>query len=599
MKKNILKNKLLAFSLAFAVSLVPVFGAADEASAAMAYIPAAGKANLKVIDISHYDVPSYRNKGRTVYLYNKIKWPLLKKCVNAIYIKATEGTGNTDPCYKTLARSAQSAGISRGFYHYFWPKDQADAKRQADIFYNAIKKYKYDCAPALDVEEKNYHSGAAITNDITAFANEFKSKSGQDIMIYSSQGFINENFGGSLSKYRLWIAHWNVSSPKDTTVWHNWDMWQYSGRPLAVGGMPCPVDCDKATGRIFLNSVSGMTQLDYPDGTQTFPDLADDQSGVTVSGWAISYYGVSRVDVCVDGESVGTVSKEDFTARSDVGKKFGGAGYADAANSGYSFTIPDGSLPNGRHVVRTAAVDSRGNAVWSSQRAFTVNIPDDKTGLDGPSGTFTGDITASGWAVSYFGIDRVEVYVDGAYNGMVSNDEMTERADIEKEYAGGGYKDLAHSGFSYSIPNIDLAGGSHVVRTVAIDENGDEVWSAEKTFTLNVPANQISLDKPSGAYKGVVGVSGWAISHYGVNRVNIYVDGRGTAVIKNAAMTENTGAERTFANKGFNDFAHSGFSYTIPSGKLTPGTHTVSVAMVDNSGKTLYAAKKNVYGKLM
>lgn len=582
-----MKKKLFALSIVFAlaVSLLPAVGA----KAAAASMSSTGDANLKVIDVSHYDVPTSSNGS---YLYSDLNWTKIKANVDAIYIKATEGHSYTDPTFSSLANSAQSAGVSHGFYHFFWPNsDTSVDKQQADYFYDTIKSYPYNCIPVLDVEETNSSSdmaplsAAQITSAVEAFADEFKAESGRDIMIYTYNSFVNDYFTSALSKYKLWIANYN-SSVSDTNVWHKWDMWQYTSG-LSVAGMPSAVDGDWATDNIFLASSPGITLLDNPSGTYG-------TGAIPVSGWAISFYGVTRVDIYVDGKFSGSVPQADFTQRPDIETKFGGSGYDDALDSGFSYEIPADTLGAGSHTVTAAALDSDGNAVWSAAKQITVNAPVPQICLDNPTaGTYGGDVAVSGWAISRFGIMRVDVYVDGKPTASVMNSAMTDRPDIESIFGDKGYDDLAHSGYAYTIPGASLTAGNHTVQTVLIDNKGNKVWSATSNITVKVPAPQICLDKPaSGTYSGALAVSGWAASHFGVMRVDVYVDGKFTASVPNSAMTERTDVESVYADKGFEDLAHSGYASTVDG--LSEGSHTVRTVEIDNKGNKVWSPEKTV-----
>lgn len=234
MKKFIL-GSVLAVAFTAAISLVGGF----NISAAGTAMSPVSTANLKVADISHYNTVS--------------NWTTAATNLDAVYIKATEGSTYTDATCKSSAQSAQNVNLKYGFYHYLWPyADTANAVKQADYFYSTISKYSYSCVPALDVEEANGMTKAQITADITAFATEFKKLSGQDIMIYVSSNFIDEYLGTSLSNYKLWVANYSSSGPQTTTVWSQWTMWQYSGSGT-VCGIKGTVDCDKATVGILLN----------------------------------------------------------------------------------------------------------------------------------------------------------------------------------------------------------------------------------------------------------------------------------------------------------------------------------------------------------
>lgn len=575
-----MKRHILSFILA---ALMIIMMPASYVSAANS-MPPAGVANLRVIDISQYNITKDSNGN---YLYGKLDWKTIRSNVDAVYmrasIKTNSGKLQEDESFRTLASAALKAGISRGFYHYFRPStDKAKNIAQADFFYNTIKNYGYDLVPVLDVEDAYDVNGstpltkAQISSAIHDFANEFKSKSGQSIMIYTYNSFIDKYFDESLSKYKLWVANWTTDGPYMTSVWKSWDMWQYTDS-LKISGMPSSVDGDKATENIYLSSTSGTTWVDYPSGTYGVGDIP-------VSGWAISHYGVKRVDVYVDGKGLGSVYKENFTERKDIDSKFAGKGYDDALNSGFKFAIPDGSLNSGKHSVRVAAVDYRGNAVWSAEKTFNINIPDNKINLETASKTYSGSIPVSGWALSAYGVKRVDIYVDGKGFTSVQGSSFTNRSDVAKKYANQGYADLNKSGFSYTIPDGTLTAGKHTIRVAMIDKKGKALWSQEKAITVNVPADKLCLDKPSGTFTGDIPVSGWAVSNFGIKRVDIYVDGKGFGSVPYDSLTKRNDIARIYGGSRYHDLEHSGFAYTIPSGKLSAGTHTVRVAVINQKG---------------
>lgn len=245
-----MKRKLfcgvLALALTASISLTGGLSAAADSN-----MSPTDTATLKVADISHYTTVS--------------DWSAVASNLDAIYIKATESNSEkyTDPTLDAKAQAADSVKLSYGFYHYFWPHNStADAAAQADLFYSHISKYSYKCVPVLDVEEANGMTKAQITADVIAFATEFKSLSGQDIMIYTYNNFININFESSLSSYKLWVANYSASQPQITNVWSQWTMWQYAGTDKKTGrvgnvsGIPDVVDCNYATSGIFINSGS-------------------------------------------------------------------------------------------------------------------------------------------------------------------------------------------------------------------------------------------------------------------------------------------------------------------------------------------------------
>jgi lysozyme len=199
-----------------------------------------GPASMRLIDVSHYDVIT--------------DWNAIKKNIDGIFIKATEGVTFTDPQFNAYAKAAISAKIPVGFYHFFWPGgNAANDKQQANYFYNAIKVYNFELYPVLDVEVTNHQTAATISDDVKAFCDEFKRLSKQQIIIYCSPAFADTYLGDQrFANFPLWIAHYNVEVPRNTVTWHNYVMWQYNSK-ITLAGVSSPVDGDVATANVFIN----------------------------------------------------------------------------------------------------------------------------------------------------------------------------------------------------------------------------------------------------------------------------------------------------------------------------------------------------------
>lgn len=247
-----MKKFIVSISLMFIFSACAVLIGGVNSFAASASTPVGGSADYKVADISHYKTVS--------------DWSAVKSNLDAVYIKATEGTSVTDSKADSNSTGAQSVALKYGFYHVFWPyangtsADTENASSQADYFYNIIKQYKYSCVPALDLEYDNGCSSSIIVADVKAFIAEFKKLSGQDIMIYCSPDFTS-NLDSSLSEYKFWIANYDTSAPKDTSIWHQYTMWQYTSTGT-VTGISGDVDCDHATDGIFLDGDTTQFTVD-------------------------------------------------------------------------------------------------------------------------------------------------------------------------------------------------------------------------------------------------------------------------------------------------------------------------------------------------
>ncbi|HEX2937970.1 MAG TPA: glucosaminidase domain-containing protein, partial [Ruminiclostridium sp.] len=313
----------------------------------------------------------------------------------------------------------------------------------------------------------------------------------------------------------------------------------------------------------------------------------------------LSHYGISHLDIYMDNYSyMGTVSYDSLTSRSDVVNAFNGAaGYSDLSHIAYSYTLKDGSVSPGRHTVRVAAIDNKGNIAWS-ESSFTFDIPDIHNNLDNPSGTYGGDVKVSGWALSHYGISRLDIYMDNyIYKGSVSYDSLTSRSDVVNAFNGAdGYSDLNHIGYSYTLKDDDISSGKHTVRVAAIDNKGNVAWS-ESSFTFNIPDIHNNLDNPSGTYCGDIKVSGWALSHYGISRMDIYMDNYTfLGTVGHDALTSRSDVVNAFNGaNGYSDLDHIAYSYTIKDGSITTGNHTIRTAAIDNNGNVTWSESSFTY----
>ncbi|GAA2292284.1 lysozyme [Glycomyces scopariae] len=196
---------------------------------------------LAGIDVSNYQ--------------GSINWTSVKNSgIQFAYIKATEGTTFRDARFNTNYPAAHAAGVIRGAYHFARPNSSTGAA-QANFFASNGGAWSADgltLPGALDLEAPP--SGAAcyglsttsMRNWITDFYNTYKSRTGRDVVIYTTASWWNTCTGswtGMASKSPLWIAHWGVSAPSLPAGWNNttWTFWQYTATG-SVSGISGNVD---------------------------------------------------------------------------------------------------------------------------------------------------------------------------------------------------------------------------------------------------------------------------------------------------------------------------------------------------------------------
>lgn len=239
MKKNIFSYLILA-ALIFAScqsgeSNATENSAADKAVPTETSTPEASF--LKGVDVSHYQ--------------GKIDWTKLKgdQCYFA-YAQATDGITFFDPMFAVNWPAMKANGIYRGAYHFFEPED--DPVSQADSFLKAVGSLDAnDLPPMLDLEKM------ISTVDLSLYQSRVKKwlsyveqKLGKKPIIYSNPSFANKYLNdSSFSEYTLWIAEYDVESPKIPDAWSSkgWTIWQYNSKG-EVNGISGNVDMDKFKG---------------------------------------------------------------------------------------------------------------------------------------------------------------------------------------------------------------------------------------------------------------------------------------------------------------------------------------------------------------
>ncbi|OCA99376.1 GH25 family lysozyme [Clostridium beijerinckii] len=179
--------------------------------------------------------------------------------VEAVYIKATEGTTFKDSYLDTNYSNAHYAGLKTGFYHFLVGTSAPET--QANSFYNAIKDKASDLILMLDVET-NFDG---LMDYILRFIAKFKELSNMSIGIYTYTSFM-DNLDDRLASYPLWEANYNNTPWKlNSNFFTNRVGHQYS-ETGSVSGINTDCDVNEFNEGI-LNKTTGYVRTTYlPNG---------------------------------------------------------------------------------------------------------------------------------------------------------------------------------------------------------------------------------------------------------------------------------------------------------------------------------------------
>ncbi|MFT9077312.1 hypothetical protein [Ethanoligenens sp.] len=168
---------------------------------------------------------------------------------------------------------------------------------------------------------------------------------------------------------------------------------------LCVAGIGTDNSVQWATSQFNIVSATSappITDLDTPSTTYT--------GTIPVYGWALNSSGISRVDIYAypagsgTAISLGSVPGSTLTARQDVENKLPAYG---ALNSGYSCTVPTGTLVNGNYTLAVAGIGNDGAVSWATQGITVQNAANYQ---NDEIRTYTDEITGITQTVHFQGV---------------------------------------------------------------------------------------------------------------------------------------------------------------------------------------------------
>ena len=196
-------------------------------------------ATLKGIDISHWQAEP--------------NWSELKKHVDFVYLKATEGNSYTDPTLVKRYKAAKAAGIKVGVYHFGRFNSVADAVAESKYHLSVVGDFEVDLPYVLDIEEDGAKlSKDELTKACVAFLEAVKKATKKPVMVYTYDNFIVSQLGEDLGEYPLWLADYADHKLQPNSVWNKVAGMQTSqtGHVIGINGN---VDIDWFDDDVLIN----------------------------------------------------------------------------------------------------------------------------------------------------------------------------------------------------------------------------------------------------------------------------------------------------------------------------------------------------------
>jgi GH25 family lysozyme M1 (1,4-beta-N-acetylmuramidase) len=539
--------------VALLVALTVVLGTAVPASALM----------------SGVDVASFQHPGGA-----PIDWAAVKASGQSFaFVKATEGTGYTNPYFASDWSASGAVGLYRGAYHFARPAlplDTAIAQARYFVSRTGSMNGALDLPGVLDLETTGGLGQADLANWTRTWLAEVTRLTGKPPIVYTGYYFWRDSLGNPTdigANYRLWLPSY-PSNPDSTTFkplvpagWSTWTFWQYRSDG-SVPGISGGVDmnrfcCDGGSLTALAGTGSG--------GGGPFGSLDVAVSGggsVTVAGWAIDPDSTSPIQVHVYAGPVGTAVPADGT-RLDVGAAYPGFG----DTHGFAATVP--ANPGLQQVCAYGI--NVGGGVNRLIGCQTVNVlPHTPIGnFDWASPVF-GGVDVAGWAIDpdTQASTQVHVYVDGTGYALQAGAARPDVAAVFPPYG-------PQHGFAARVPATP---GPHTVCAYGIDTvaPGSNVLLGCRSVRVPSGSPLASLDLASSS-NGTIRVAGWAFDPdtQASTWVHVYVNAVGTAFTANGSRPDVGAAFPVIGD------AH-GFDVTVP--RVGTGPNTACVYAINQTG---------------
>ena len=272
-------------------------------------------------------------------------------------------------------------------------------------------------------------------------------------------------FGGAASGYSCTL---NVSSLTDGV---------HTIKVVSVGNDGTTTTNSVNVKKVSENNMPGIVCIDSPNYSKV------NGSNLNVRGWSLDLYGVKQVQVSVDNGALKNAVIGG--SRPDVAKYY--QGYANKSSSGFSCDLNISALRSGIHKITvistgvTGAKASNTTGIYVSPSESTalpnshicIDTPSDNTSIESPNS----QLYISGWSLNLFGVQKVQIYVDNAYNGDAN--VGLSRADVNNVLPG--YSGGSNSGYNYNLNISAMSYGAHKlsVRSTGVD---GKVKTEELTF---------------------------------------------------------------------------------------------------------------------
>ncbi|HWI50051.1 MAG TPA: DUF5776 domain-containing protein [Rummeliibacillus sp.] len=204
-----------------------------------------------------------------------IDWAKASKKIDLAIIRTQHGSTDEDTYHKKNEAGAKKYSVPFGVYAYNLAVSSADAKVEANDFYNRADKDAQFYV--IDVEQNTSLSGESMRTITNAYIKQLRTKTDKKIGIYIAH-HLYKSFDLDTSKADfVWIPRYSTSKPD-----YDYDLWQYTDKGR-IDGINANVDLNRLNPNLTLDEFLNDTEPPENDNSENSEENADEDETETAS----------------------------------------------------------------------------------------------------------------------------------------------------------------------------------------------------------------------------------------------------------------------------------------------------------------------------
>ncbi len=268
---------------------------------------------------------------------------------------------------------------------------------------------------------------------------------------------------------------------------------------------------------------------------------------IKIHGWAVSNYGIEKIQLCVDKTRY--IEVESGHRRPDIGRYL--HFYLEAETAGFSLSADLGENFFGEHAL-TLLFFSKDGHCCIADHTITAVPAEFEFCIDEMHLLDSGFVRIAGWAVAAMGIEKIELRIDdGPPMEVECGLSRPDIAGISPSYPDAGF-----SGFLISQRLGRRFSGKHVLKLAFITTDWRR-FTEEREIEAESTIVRFVLEKITNTPDGLIEAVGWAVADSGIEKIELRIDGVDMGEVE-------TGYLRPDVEPGFPAFpmkSHSGFLF--------------------------------------